>query len=151
MKPSIWREHRRGAHAQFVAPVAVAGADHRQRRLALLHHANLAVGGMRAQQHPAGQEKGVLHLARRMVGRKVERLEVVEVVLDVLGRGDLEAHRGEDVEHPLHHQGQRMEPAARDARAGQGHVEARLAERALQRGGAQALLERLDAAFDLAL
>ncbi len=143
-------EHRRGAHAQLVAPVAVAGADHRQGRLAALHHADLAVGSMRAQQHPAGQEKRVLHLARRMVGRKIERLEVVEIVLDILGRDDLEAHRGENIEHLLHHQGQRMKPAARDARAGKGHVQARLCERALERGRAQALLERVDTVFDLA-
>ena len=77
---------------------------------------------------PPGRKKRVLHLARRMVGRKVERLEVVEIVFDVLRRGNLEAHRGENVEHLLHHQGQRMEPPARNARAGKGNVEPRLAE-----------------------
>src|SRR5882724_703001 len=44
-----------------------------------------------------------------------------------------------------------MEPAARDARAGKRHVQARLAERTLKRGSAQPLLERFDTTFDFAL
>jgi hypothetical protein len=56
---------------------------------------------MRAEQQAAFDGECILHLARRMVRRKVQRLEVVEVVLDVLGPLDFESHRHEDIEHPF--------------------------------------------------
>src|SRR5713101_5453803 len=49
-------EHGRGAHAQFVGPVAIARAYDRQRWLAPLHHADLPVRGMSAEEQAAGQE-----------------------------------------------------------------------------------------------
>src|SRR5229473_1759135 len=94
-------EHRRGAHAEFVAPVAISGAYDGERGFARLHHTDLSVRGVRTQEQAARQEEGVLHLTRGMVGREVERAEVMEVVLDVLRRHDFETHRGEDVEHPF--------------------------------------------------
>src|SRR5260370_26909757 len=118
-------EQRRGAHAEFVAPVTISGAYDGERRFARLHHTDLAVRGVRTQEQGARQEEGVLHVARGMVGREVERAEVMEVVLDVLRRYDLETHRSEDVEDPYEALRHRMEPSARDAHAGQCDIDAR--------------------------
>ncbi len=49
---------------------------------AQLHRADLHRRRVRAQQPPVAEIEGVVHRARRMVGGNVERLEVVEVVLD---------------------------------------------------------------------
>ncbi len=56
--------------------------------------------------------EGVLHVARGVVGRHVERLEVVVVVLDLGAVVHLVAHRHEDVLELLAHGGQRMAAAA---------------------------------------
>ncbi len=61
---------------------------------------------MRAQQEAvallflflSGNEDGVLHVARRMVQRKVQRLEVVVVGFDLGPFGDRVAHRLEDAD-----------------------------------------------------
>ena len=65
----------RGVHF-FVAKNA-AGRDHPQRRPQLLHAAHLHRRGVRAQQMAVGEPKGVLHVARRMFRRNVERVEIV--------------------------------------------------------------------------
>ena len=106
---------------------------------------------MRPQQHPAVDVEGVLHVARRMMRREVERGEVVEVVLDILGHRDFEAHRLEDGEHLLEDVGDRMDMPARDAHPGQRHVDFFLIERLGQRLGFELLAESLDARFDFAL
>ena len=62
------------------------------------------------------QVERVLHVAGGMLGRHVERLEAVVVVLDLGPVVDLVAHGEEDVLHLLAHRRQRM--AARRARAG---------------------------------
>src|SRR5712692_2051561 len=142
-------EHRRGAHAESVAPVAISGAYDGERGFAPLHHTDLAVRGVRTQEQAARQEEGVLHLARGMVGREVERAEVMEVVLDVLRRYDFETHRGEDVEHPFEALRHRMEPSARDAHAGECDIDARLAERALHLGTLHFFIESRDTALQL--
>ena len=46
---------------------------------------------------PFGEIEGVVILPRRMLGRNVERGEIVEVGLDVRAFGDREAHIGEDL------------------------------------------------------
>src|SRR5271163_333018 len=145
------REHRRSAHRQIVAPVASPRAHDGERRPPLFHHADLAVRGMRPQQHAALDVKRVLHVARRMMRLEVERCEVVKVVLDILGHRHFEAHRFEDLQHLLEDVGNRMDVAARDAHAGQRHVEALLVERLRQRGDFDFFSERLDARFDFAL
>ena len=62
-----------------------------------LHHADLHRRRVRAQHAAAFDEERVLHVARRMVGGNVERLEVVVVVLDFRPLGDLEAQSAEDL------------------------------------------------------
>ncbi len=43
-----------------------------------------------------------MHLPRRVLGREIQRGEVVEVVLDVRPLGEGEAHLGEDGDHLVH-------------------------------------------------
>ncbi len=75
----------------------------RVQRGVLAHGADLPRRGVRAQQQRviaalrAGVDvEGVLHLARRVVGREVEQLEVVLVRLHLARAVDLEAHLAED-------------------------------------------------------
>ena len=54
--------------------------------LAREHRADLHRRGMRAQQLAVGEVERVVHRARRMIRGNVQRLEVVEVVLDLRAR-----------------------------------------------------------------
>ena len=95
-------EHRRVARVERVALRYVRpGIDHVDRRRLRLHHADLHRRRVRAQQHLLGlaelHVERVLHRARRMAGREVERLEVVPVVLDLGPFGDPVAEADEDV------------------------------------------------------
>src|SRR3546814_6350728 len=71
-----------------VAAIDLAQRDHAQRRLAaggeqVLHVAHLHAGRVCAQQASIAEVEGVVHRARRVVRREVQRLEVVPVVLDL--------------------------------------------------------------------
>ena len=87
--------------------------------------AGRAAGGGRSSARPgrgtqdwtsgARQVQRVLHVARRVLGRDVERLEVVVVVLGLGAVDNLVAHAQEDRLDLLAHDGQRM-PAADDDR-----------------------------------
>ena len=74
---------------------------------------------MRAQHTVVGHEERVVHVARRMIARNVERLEVVIVVLDLGSLVDREAQLDEDVDDLVEHLRERMEVPAREAHAGQ--------------------------------
>ena len=120
-------EHRRVGDV-VVAAEHLARADdaHLGRVRVLEHVADLRGGGVGAQQQAARarEVEGVLHVARRVVGRHVERLEAVVVVLDLGAVEDLVAHRHEDVLELLAHGGERMPAApARARRPGQRDVE----------------------------
>ena len=105
-----------------VAAIDPARRNDSQRRLALLHHPDLHRGGMGAQ-HPAILEvKGVVHGPRRMMGRDVERLEVVVVVLDLGAFRDLEAELAEQRLDTRQRPGDGVQPARAAAAPGQGHV-----------------------------
>ena len=80
---------------------------------------------------PVLQEEGVLRVARRMVVREVERLEVVVVVLHLGPLGDAVAELGEDLLHLADDQGHRVEAAERRPAAGEGDVDRRGAPRRL--------------------
>ena len=63
----------------------------------------------------AGHEERVLHLPGRMVGREVQRVEVVPLGLDLGALGDLVAHPDEHVGQPVGQGGDRMPGAGADA------------------------------------
>ena len=66
-----------------VGPVDATGHDDVDRRLLELHRAHLHRRRVRAQQHVLGEVEGVLRRPRRVLGRVVERGEVVVLVLDL--------------------------------------------------------------------
>ena len=129
------REHRGVRQVEIVAAVDAAGHDDPDRRLVRLHVADLHRRGMRAQQRPAivgpaalaldrrRQIQRVLHVARGMLGRHVQRVEAVPLVLDLGTFDDREAHAREDVFHAIAHDGQRMPVAERRAAARQRDVD----------------------------
>ena len=86
-----------------VVAMDFAGNDDAHRRRLLLHGAHLHGRGVRAQQQAVaqrtallvGDDQRVLRVARRMAGRKVHALEVVEVGFDFGTDADRVAQRRE--------------------------------------------------------
>ena len=101
----------RGVHG--VGPIDPAGRDDADRRPALFHHADLHGAGLAAQQHVVVQEERVEGVARGMVLRDVERLEIVVVALDLGAEGDLEPEPDEDVLDRGDGLRERVQPSAR--------------------------------------
>ena len=87
-------EHRR-VRGVAVDAIDAARRDDLDRRRVRFHVADLDRRRVRAQHVAALDVERVVHRARRMVLRHVERGEVVEVVLDLRAVGDLEAERAE--------------------------------------------------------
>ena len=93
------------------------------------------------------QVERVLHVARRMLLRHVQRFEVVPVVFELRAVDDLVAHAEEDVLDALAHLRQRMPASEHRHAAGQRHVER--AWRGL--GRRQCRFTRVERGFDLLL
>jgi hypothetical protein len=91
-------------------------------------------------------EERVLHVARGVVRREVQGLEVVVVELDLRARRDLEAELGEDRLHLAPELGDQMEPALVATPPGQGHV-----DDPLEVTTARFVGERAEAPLDLLL
>ena len=115
-------EHRRVRDIR-VAPVHGARRDHADRHALQLHRPDLHRRGMGPQQLAVAEIEGVVHRARRVVGGDVERLEVVEVVLDLGPLGHAESGAAEDRLDPQPRARDRMQPAGRLAAARQGDVD----------------------------
>ena len=101
-----------------VAPEGAAGRDDPNRRLARHQGANLHRGRMRAQDLAFAPVDGpeierVDVLAGRMLGRDVERGEVVEVVLDVRALGNPETELAQNRRHFIERPRDRMAAAGR--------------------------------------
>ena len=99
-QPLDLMEHRR-VRRVVVAAEGAAGHDDADRRLLRQHRADLHRRGVGAQHQPRAvgalrQIERVVLLARRMLGRDVERGEIVEIVLDMRALGDGETHLAED-------------------------------------------------------
>jgi uncharacterized heparinase superfamily protein len=78
---------------------------------------------VRAQQAAVAEVEGVVHGARRMVRREVQRLEVVPVVLDLRPFRQLVAQPAEDAGDALQGAGDRMQAGAVAVAARQGDVD----------------------------
>ncbi len=140
-------EHHFGArrHIFFAETFARQDDAHRLRRV-VAHGVNLAWAGVRAQNDIFLLcEEGVLHLARRVVGREVEQPEVIIVSLHLRRVVNLETHLAQDG-HDLSHrlvggvQLADLWPASR-----QGHVDALGSQRGIHLDlghGSLALLQR---------
>ena len=102
--------------------VGAAGHDDAHRRLRLFHDARLHRRGVRAQDDLPGQidVDRVPDVARRVVARDVEHVEVVVRGLDLGTEDGLEAEQGEDLAQLVDHlrDGMRRAENWRTARAG---------------------------------
>ena len=92
--------------------------------------------------------EGVLHRARRVVGRVVQRGEVEPVVLDLRAVAHVEAHAAEDLLDALPRQADGVQPALPARAAGQRHVQCLGLQLALQLGIGQRLAARVEGRFD---
>ncbi len=101
----------------------------------------------------AGDEQRVLRVARRMVRRKVERLEIVVVGLDLGPFADGVAHRLEDGDDLVHHAQHGMLHADGALDAGERDVETLGGEFGVARGRVKVAVRtfdgRLDTCFEL--
>ena len=121
-------EHRRVRGVRIHA-IHATRCDDRQRQpvTCRAQRADLHRRGMRAQQHPLAihlviEVEGVVHGTRRMIGRHVQRREIVEVVLDFRALRDLEA---DFAEQPLDAQSRardRMQAAVAFAATVERHI-----------------------------
>ena len=134
-------EHRR-VGLVAVAAIDLAGGDHPQRRRVFLHVADLHAGRVRAQQATVAEVERVVHGARRMVRREVQRLEVVPVVLDFRTVGEFIAKTAEDLGDAFQRATDRMHAAARGIAARQGDVDGLPGQARVQRGIVQRGLAR---------
>ena len=114
---------------------AAWGDDADGRILFVQHIADLNRRGMGAQHVAVFHIKGILHGARGVVLRDIERLEVVEIVFDFGAVGHIEAHAVKEFDHALQGQGNRMQAAALLTAAGQSNVECLGGQLRLQFGG----------------
>ena len=98
-----------------IPPVDSTWSDDPDRRLVALHVSNLYRRGVRTQQPSLTLDVETVHrVACRMLRRDVERLEVVELVLQLWSQSDLVAKPGKDRLHLAEDQGQRMQVPAAD-------------------------------------
>ena len=115
-RPFDLMEHRRVGGVGILA-VGLAGDHDADRRLLRLHGADLHRRRMRAQKLAlavrAGlEEEGVVHLARRVSFREIQRGEIVVVRLDIRSFGDREAEIAEDRRDLVDDLADRMDAAA---------------------------------------
>ena len=105
----------------FVAEDAAWG-DHAQGRPEFLHAAYLHRRGVGAEQVAAIEPEGILHVARGVVGRDVERVEVVEFRFDFGTIEHGETHGAEEIlDLPLDLR-DGVEAAGRDADGGDSEI-----------------------------
>ena len=108
-----------------VAPVDAARRDDADRRRRALAASRICTGEVCVRSsRPSPKVERVVHRPRRMVLRDVERLEVVEVVLDLGPVGDVEAGARKISSMRRARARDRMQAAAALAAARQRHVDA---------------------------
>ena len=137
-------ERRRVRRVRRVAPVDATRRDHVDRRLPRQHRLDLVGRGLRAQDRVVVEVEGVELRPRRVAVVGVERVEVLPDGDDLGAVPDLVAHAEEDVLDLAADLRQQVEPAARDRRAGDRHVDAAVGGRLVGRRAASSLLARGD-------
>ncbi len=114
-----------GAGADRLVAVDAAGADDADGRPLFLHRAGLNAAGMGPQQ-PVGvlmDIEGILHIAGRMVFRKVERGKIMPVVFDLGAFCNRKAQPAEDMDDLVTYERNRMMRAQGNGIAGQTEVD----------------------------
>ena len=92
----------------LVAAVSGPGRNDADRGWTRHHGADLDGRGVRAEQPSVGKVEGVLLVARRMVGRCVQRVEAVPLGLDIGAVGDRKPEPAENLHGTIHQQGERV-------------------------------------------
>ena len=152
-------EHRR-VRGVGVDPVRATRGNHLDGRLVHPGIPDLHRARVGPQEQSAFDVESVVHRARRVVLRLVQRREVVPVGLDLGAVGHVETDGGKDLLDALPRPGNRMDAAPRPRAAGQRDVDGFLAkprlEHALREGvspgrqrGLDAFLRGIDAGPDL--
>ena len=126
-------EHWRVRHVG-IASIDRPGRDQTDRHALQLHGADLHRRGVGPEQAPVAEVEGVVHRPRRMVGGDVERLEIVEIVLDLGSLGHAEPGPPEDGLDAQACPRHRMQAADRLAAARERHVDSAARKLALERG-----------------
>ena len=153
-QPFDLMEHRRMGGV-VVAAKGAAGHDDADRRLLRQHGADLHRRGMGAQHLAAAiggarrQIEGIVLLPRRMLGRNVERGEIVEILFDMRAFGDGEAHLAEDRDQLVDGLADRMDAAVAVGFHRQRHVDALFGKPAQKRRLIEPRLGRAERRFDL--
>ena len=142
-------EQRRVGCVNGVRTVNTARRDNTDRRLALFHRADLHRGCLGTQNDIVRDIEGVLRVARRMILRDVQRLEVVVVELDLRAFRDREAKTEENLLELVEHDVQRMLLADDNVLTRQGNVDGLRLQLLLERSLLDQLLLLVNDGFDL--
>ena len=115
IRPSTWKNSVAVRGVDRLVAEAAAGQDRPDRRRRRAHDVDLAGRRVRPQQPALDVEvERVPQVARRVVRRDVEHLEVGEVVLDLRALVDDEPELAEDLGDLAHRLDARVEAAATD-------------------------------------
>src|SRR5512133_1379009 len=112
----------RGMGCIRIAAIDRPGGNNSHRRLLLEHGTNLNWRSMSAQQQVIVYKKGILHVARRMLGWKIECLKVVPVVLNFRTFSNRKTKPGKNVADLFNHQCNGMFGSTRQTPARQGNI-----------------------------
>ena len=96
-QPLDLREHRRVRGVEEIATVGVAGTQDANRRLELLHGADLHGRCVRPQQNVLAEVERVVQVERGVIGREIERREIVPLGFRFGAERNGESELAEDV------------------------------------------------------
>ena len=105
-----------------VAAEHTAGDQHLDGGLHPVHGADLAVGGLGAQQKILGQIKSILHIPGGVILGHIQAGEVVVVIVDLRGIAHLKAHTCKGIDDLVFHQRDGVQRALRANFGGHGDV-----------------------------
>ena len=142
-------EQGRVGSVNSVRAVNAARRNDADRRLALFHRADLHRGCLGTQNDIVRDIEGVLRVARRMILRDVQRLEVVVVELDLRAFRDREAKTEENLLELVEDDVQRMLLANHDLVARKGNVNGLSSELFFERRLLEQLFLLVDDGLDL--
>src|SRR5438309_5158783 len=128
-----------------IVAVDSSGHDDLKRWLAAFNSEDLHRRRVCSQQPVIRHKDRILHIPRRMIFGKVERFEIMIVVLDIRAARDLKAHAPEDIDDLVGNECEGMSASPRPTRSGQSDVDALF----FQRLRFSLLLDRAEPLFEM--